>query len=68
LQILQILVDTGKRPYYPLGIQISLSAVITKSLLMSVPARSVSVSNLRNNRSLPQNLRDVIERFGYRQT
>ena len=71
MQILQYPVDTAKSPYYPLGVQISQSAVIAKFVInqiMSLPARIAVVSNLRNNRSLPQNLRDVIERFGYRQT
>ena len=71
LLILQIPVDTAKRLYYPLGVQIALSAVISSSAIshiMSVPARTAVVSNLRNNRSLPQNLWDVIERFGHRQT
>jgi len=44
------------------------SLFTTARPVMSITARTAVLSNLRNNRSLPQNLRDVIERFGYRQT
>jgi len=67
LQYLQKSLDRSKWAEYPCGVgifDVYPTASLAISPVMSLTARRVSLSNPRNNRSLPQNLWDVIERYG----
>jgi len=64
LPILQYSLDNWTMAGYPWPRLELLAYFHTTSSAMPLSARRVSFLNSRNNRPLPQNLWDVIERFG----